>query len=235
MTDSASYLVAKFTANPTQSIDKRDDRMDVGLLHPIEVKEAVIAEHSARVEAHEVNPSQNPHPGGLPYNYNLFLPTQESSARQIKRKFDVNDAERDNYSLYTDRDKNDHGCFHYEHLRTYETARSTIDAQYPYKEVALALHDAEIEDMAADDDLAKGLNRRSKAAYYYPISQKVQLKPHRNKNLAHMGVASKIIDDDTDEKIDAVDVTVRDLNDIEQERRAEHRMVLLDGGHGDRF
>ena len=233
MTDSASYLVAKFAANPTQSVDKRDDRMDVGLLHPIEVKEAVIAEHRAKMEAHEANPSQNPHPGGLPYSYNFFLPANENSTTNVKRKFNVNDPARDDTELYTDMDKNEHGVFHYEHLRTYETARSTIDAQYSYKEVALGLHDTGFETKTINGSSDIPHERLEKAAYYYPISQKVQLKPHRNKNLAHMGMANKMVDDDDDDRIDALDVMVRDLNELEQERRAQHRSELLESEQED--
>lgn len=222
-TDTGSYMVTKFTANPTQVVDKHDPRMDVGMLRPIE-DEAVLAEHNAKMAAHTADPAHNPHPGGAPFNYHFFLPTDETSATNLKKKFDVDDPNHDDPALYTAHSKDGKAVFRIPQERVYETGRSTAaDPDHAYKEIALALHDPEPESSANEDSK----NRQEKAAFYYPVMQKVQLKPHRSKNLAQLGVASRVDDEDDDKKIDALEVVVDDLNDTEQARRAEHRAALV--------
>ena len=59
------------------------------------------------------------------------------------------------------------------------------------------------------------------AAFYYPIGTKMQLKPHRNKALAQLGLSSQRINDSV-EKPDAWDIEIRDPDDEEVEQRAAH-------------
>ncbi|KAL9604401.1 MAG: hypothetical protein Q9219_000589 [cf. Caloplaca sp. 3 TL-2023] len=224
-TDTGSYMVAKFTANPTQVTEKHDPRMDVGMLRPIEMDEAAIAEYNAKLAAHSADPVHNVHPGGAQFDYHFFLPTDETSAINLKRKLDVNDPDNDHPGLYTTQNKDGKNVFRLNQQRVYETGRSTVaDPDHAYKEIALALHDPELEATNANDSSAEGL---AKAAYYYPVIQKVQLKPHRSKTLAHLGMSSRIDDEDDDKKIDAIDVVINELDETERMKRAEHRAGLL--------
>ena len=226
MTDTSAYMVAKFASNPTQSTDTRDTRMDVGLLHPIDPAPGPLAEYQAKIVSHEADPLHNPHPGGPPYSYNLFLPADEPTVKNIQKKMDPDDPERDDPKLYTksDKDKHAHGrSFHYNQVRIYETGRQSINSDHPYQEVAVALHDSESKAENAPSD------RSVKAAYYYPIIQKIQLKPRRNRNLAQLGLQlglqSRDFNDEPD-KIDAVDLVIRDPDEDEKAKRALHRAEL---------
>ncbi|KAI4287389.1 MAG: hypothetical protein L6R35_003355 [Caloplaca aegaea] len=222
-TDTGSYMVAKFTANPTQIINKHDPRMDVGLLRPIELDDAAVADYSARVAAHTADPVHNLHPGGPPFNYHFFLPTDAHSAINLKRKLDVDDLDRDDPDLYTTKNKDGKSIFRLSQQRVYETGRSTApDADNAYNEIALALHDPDVG-VPVDGGVS---NRLEKAAYYYPVMQKVQLKPHRSKTLTQLGVAPRAEDDGVD-VIDVLDVVVENLDAVENAKRQKHRAELL--------
>ncbi|KAI4096777.1 MAG: hypothetical protein LQ348_000527 [Seirophora lacunosa] len=222
-TDTGNYMIAKFTANPTQIINKHDPRMDVGLLRPIELDDATVAEYSARLAAHTADPVHNLHPGGPPFNYHFFLPTDENSAINLKRKLDVDDSDRDDLELYTAKNKDGKSIFRLSQQRVYETGRSTApDADHAYNEIALALHDPDLEVLG----VGGSSNRLEKAAYYYPVMQKVQLKPYRSKTLAQLGVASRT-DDEGFDVIDVIDVVVENLDKVENAKRHRHRAELL--------
>ncbi|KAL8929424.1 MAG: hypothetical protein Q9172_000475 [Xanthocarpia lactea] len=229
-TDAGDYMVAKFSTNPTQVVNKRDTRVDVGLLRPID-DEAMLAEYSAKVATHEADPMRVPHPGGAPFNYNFFLPADEASAINLRKKLDVDDPDRDNANLYTAKNRDGKEVFRLERQRTYETGRATAqDPDHAYKEIALALHDPELDVIAQDADVDtddSSRQRLKKAAYYYPIMQKIQLKPHRSKNLAQLGGPSRYNDEDDDKRVDAWDVVVDDLDENEKAKRSANRAALL--------
>ncbi|KAI4241471.1 MAG: hypothetical protein L6R42_011261 [Xanthoria sp. 1 TBL-2021] len=191
----------------------------------------MLAEYSAKIAAHEADPTRIPHPGGAPFNYNFFLPTDEASATNLRKKLDVDDHDRDNPDLYTAKNRDGKEVFRLERQRTYETGRATAqDPDHAYKEIALALHDPDLDVTTQDaifdpDDPSQ--QRLKKGAYYYPIMQKIQLKPHRSKNLAQLGGASRFNDEDDDKRVDAWDVIVDDLDDNEKAKRSSNRAALL--------
>ena len=232
VTDSGAFMVTKFTANPTQSTNKRDTRMDVGLMHPMEMKPEIEAEYKAKQAAHEADPTHNPAPSGPDFSYQFFLPVDEHAAENIKKKLDVDNPDKDDAELYTKTTADGVGSFRYDHVRIYDTARQSGNPNQPYKEIALALYDPEMEEKIGSTTLGQPKNasgRLDKAAYYYPIAQKLQLKPRRNKNLAQLGLAKSNADDE-DEKLDAVDVVITEPDEIEAARRAEHSAALgVDG------
>lgn len=236
LTDSLSYMVAKFTANPTQSTDSRDIRLDAGLLQPLDLAPDVEAEWKAKLAAYEADSLHNPNPGGPPYSYSLFLPADEATANNMLMNLDVDNPEKDDPALCIRKDKNGLGSHRLENIRTYETGRQTGTSAHPFREVALALHDPEFEDRTK----AAGINgvhptagRLKKAAYYYPVVQKTQLKPRRKKNLGQLGSTHQIAEADEDDKVDVIDVTIRDPDETESARRASHRMDLDDHPGGD--
>lgn len=236
LTDSLSYMVAKFTANPTQSTESRDIRMDAGLLQPLELAPDVEAEWKAKLAAYEADPLHNPNPGGPPYSYSLFLPADEATANNMLMKLDVDNPEKDDPALCIRKDKNGLGSHRLVNIRTYETGRQTGTSAHPFREVALALHDPEFAERMSDAGF-KGVHptngRLKKAAYYYPVVQKTQLKPRRNRNLAQLGLAHQVADAEEDDKVDVIDITIRDPDEIESARRASHRIDLDNRQGGD--
>ncbi|KAL6718359.1 hypothetical protein ACLMJK_004448 [Lecanora helva] len=190
ITDSGGFMITKFTGNPSAATEKRDTRMDVGIIYP--------REHES---------------GSLDYDF--FIPTDEAAADKIRQKFDVNNPDRDDPELYTQKDSDGSDHFRYNFLRTYDASRriDTVDQQY--KEVALALHDQ-------DDN---NPHSQEKGAYYYPIVTKMQLKPRRNRNLAQLGLASQAAGEEA-EKIDWMTITVGEPEEGEIASRAKHREML---------
>ncbi|KAL8866514.1 MAG: hypothetical protein Q9174_006261, partial [Haloplaca sp. 1 TL-2023] len=208
--DIGNYMIAKFTANPTQLVDKYDPRLDVGMLKPNDPTEATKEEYQAKLAAHAANPASNPHPGGMAINWNFYLAPDEETAKNLKRKLDVDDPDRDDPGLYTSQSNDGRDVFRVNHQRVYETGRSTaMDPDHAYKEVAFALHDGEVSANSSRSTIPSNgslPHGSKKAAYYYPIAQKMQLKPHRSKNLAKLGVTTRIEDEDDEMKIDAFEV-----------------------------
>ena len=229
-TDSIGYVVTKFAGNPTNAIDAHDERMDVALLRPLEPTPQAIAERQAKEAAHEADPIHNPEPGPPAYNYEVFIPDNDTTAKSLKRKFDVDDPMKDDPKLYTGPIE---GSFRFNHLRVYETGLQSSNTEDPYKEVAITFYDPSLEQGMAgvqvdeENGTAPASHRRQKAAYYYPIISKYQLKPRRNQNLASLGLAGRQVDAEAD-KIDNVDVRVGEPDEEEEEKRAGFRADVED-------
>lgn len=210
VTDSGAYMITKFAGNPTPFTEARDIRMDVGILYP-----------------RELVPDT--------YNYEFFLPNNEVATKNVKRKLDVNDDACDDPALYTDKAPDGSGVFKFDFLRTYEPGRGSTRGFQQYREVALALHDPELDRQTASTDSIvrrNGIDALNKGAYYYPVLSKVQLKPRRNKNLVQLGLASQATDDEV-QKFDGIRLTVREPDEGERAKRATHREhVEPDDGSG---
>ena len=200
VTDSGAYMVTKFAGNPTSATEARDIRMDVGILYP-----------------RELAPDT--------YNYEFFLPASEIATENVMRRLDVNNDACDDPALYTDKAPDGSGVFKFDFLRTYEPGRGSTRGGQQYREVALALHDPELDRQrtstksTARDD---GIDRLDKGAYYYPVLSKVQLKPRRNKNLVQLGLANQVMDEEA-QKFDGIRLTVREPDEGERAKRATHR------------
>ena len=220
--DAGGYMVTKFSTNPSQASDAYDSRLDVGLLQPLPLRPEIIAEQEAKRLAHEADPAHYAPAGAPPYDYAYFLPTDEKSVPNIKKKFDVNDPQKDDETLYTSKVKDTQdGCFQYSRVRAYETGTSTTNLDQKYGEIALALHDAKEGDVEAKDGIDKA--SLEKAAYYYPIISKSQLKPRRPRNIAQPG---RNQEEEEAEQVDYLDVTVCDADEEEASARATHRAEI---------
>ena len=196
-TDQGAFIISKFSGNPTNSITEHDIRMDVGLLNPLE-------------KAPE------------DYDYEFYLPQEIETAKQIKRKYDcVSDGQEDASNSHLNKDGMP--AFRYHHHRTYDISRQANSLDQPYKEVALALHDPELDRRKGNGGEGARLD---KGAYYYPIALKMQLKPRRNKNLANLGLQRKDVDEQS-ERPDEIDLVLRAPNEEEVERRTSHREELM--------
>ncbi|KAG8529990.1 uncharacterized protein KY384_005472 [Bacidia gigantensis] len=187
-TDQGAYIVTKFVGNPTNSSSAHDIRMDVGLLNPVERN-------------------------GDAYDYEFYLPQEAETARRVKRKFEEGSTDDDDKEE-EQRDKDGNPLYKFHHHRTYDVGRQTNSLDQPYKEVVIALHDAN-QDARLDT-----------GAFYYPVGIKMQLKPRRNKNLANLGLTKEAADDET-ERPDEINLILRDPDDEEVEKRWGHRQELF--------
>ena len=192
--DSGTYYLVNIAGNPTNTVRSHDARIDVGLIFPEEKSDGKT-------------------------DFHFYLPADAEETINIKRQFDSNDPDKDDELLRARVSKSGAACTRYNFHRTYDSYREQHSTHQPYKEVALALHDPELDEKTgryqADDN-------REKAAYYYPIGTKIQLKPRRNKALVQLGLASQQHEEST-EKYDAYDVVIRDADDDETEKRSLHR------------
>ena len=196
--DSGTYMVVNLIGNPTNNTRSHDTRVDVGLLHPEEI-------------------ADNKH------SFEFYLPKNSEEAKNIKSQFDSTDPDRDDPSLRTTLNRSGIACSRYDFHRTYDMYREVDSTLQPYKEVALALHDPGLDRKTSnyqEDDT------QDKAAYYYPIGTKMQLKPRRNKNLAQLGLASQQQQENS-ERADAYDLVIRDADQAEIEQRESHREELV--------
>lgn len=218
--DAGGYMVMKFSTNPAQASDSYDTRLETGLLTPLDLRPEIQADQEATRLAYEADPAHNPPPGAPPFDYAYFLPVEEKSVPNIKRKFDPNDPQKDDQNLYTSKHKDtQEGYFNYRRVRAYETGTASMNPDQRYGEVAMALYDPEdgVGSYNGKDEEAL-----QKAAYYYPIISKTQLKPRRARNIAQLGMGRREEDEDPDQ-VDYLNVIVRDADESESSARASHR------------
>ncbi|KAI0014111.1 RNA polymerase II-associated [Xylariaceae sp. FL0662B] len=193
--DSGAYVTFKFTHNPVPPARVYDKRMLNGILKPISKSDAEEAAYQAALHAYERDPQNNPKPANL-MDYDLFLNDTAESAEKFRQKFDVENPDHDDESLYTHKSGSKPN-FQFPRIRAYETAQeSELNNQTKYdEEIILAFNDDEMIDQ--------------KAVFYYPVMQRSIIKPQRTKNIARtIGLP------DMDEEIvDQLDVTVEDPTD----------------------
>lgn len=212
--DPGGYLQFKFDKAPLTAIGgKRDKRMDVGILTPVAPEQRVCQQHQAKVDLHNTNPAMYPHPGPVPYDYQLFLPEKPQSVKNVHTSMDLNSANRDNEELYTNESADGSKFHRYDRMRTYATSAQVFNTEQ--KDIALTLFKPN------DGDT------RQLAAYYYPISGKARLKPERARTIAQAGLApTSTQQEDTEERIDQMQIVMRDPNEAEIYKRALTRLRI---------
>ncbi|EPE30219.1 hypothetical protein GLAREA_12942 [Glarea lozoyensis ATCC 20868] len=168
--DAGGYVTVKFLTNPVPPSTTYDVRVENSMLVPIDPPEEEQAAKQAAQEAHNADPEHNPPPENT-LEYELFMPETVDAALNYKRKFDILDNDHQEEDLYTDKQGNGEGCFRFKRVRAYESATSAGTYEEKYDdEVIIALHDGK------DGRLQKG-------AYYYPIVQRISIRPQRQKNI----------------------------------------------------
>ncbi len=193
--DAGGYITVKFLTNPVPPSSTYDVRLEASLLKPVPPTEEEEAAKDAAREAHERDPDRVPAPEDR-IEYELFLTETPEEALMFKRKFDMYDPERDDEDLYPSKTSGGTGCFRFKRIRAYESAHQTGSILDKYDdEVMIVVHDG------SD-------GHHQKAAYYYPIVQKTQIRPQRQKNIQKqkMGFANT-----NDDKVtDFVDMRIED-------------------------
>ncbi|KAI5867964.1 RNA polymerase II-associated [Durotheca rogersii] len=195
--DSGAYVTFKFTHNPLPPSRVYDKRLLSGILKPIGKTEAEEAAYTVALQAHERDPQNVPKPQNL-LDYDFYLSDTADGAERFRQKFDVENPDHDQESLYTHRGGSGKGSFHFPRVRPYETAQeSELNNQTKYdEEVVLAFNDDETVDQ--------------KAAFFYPVMQRSVIKPQRTKNIARtIGITGL----DEGSVVDQLDVAVEDPTD----------------------
>ncbi|KAI2623864.1 RNA polymerase II-associated [Hypomontagnella submonticulosa] len=197
--DSGAYVTFKFLHNPQPTSRNYDKRLLNGILKPISKSEAEEAAYAMALQAYERDPQHTQKPQNL-MDYDFFLNDSLESAERFRQKFDIENPEHDDESLYTHK-SNGRPNFLFPRVRTYETAQEDeLNNQTKYDhEVVLAFND----DVTIDQ----------KAVFYYPVMQRSVIKPQRTKNIARtIGLVPAGVDLE-ERNVDQLDVVVEDPND----------------------
>lgn len=217
--DSGNYYVIKFATNPVAPSDTYDSRLDVTILRPMEPFPGALEQAQAQAEAYAADPSL-PRPPPIPWNYDMYLP-QEAEIAAIKTALDVNSSGKDDASLYSEANAESGRPFiRFNNQRTYETYQCNDYTEDQWgSTVALALHNA------GDSKAADGSRRPLQtAAYMYPIVQRVGIRSKRNANVGGYAASQAR----NENRVDFLDVAVRDPLDSEVSRRKHHKNFVED-------
>ncbi|KAK1989955.1 hypothetical protein LX36DRAFT_754448 [Colletotrichum falcatum] len=204
--DSGAYVTVKLLTNPVASANKYDRRLLSGLLRPLDRSPEENEAFQAALEAHERDPARNPKPANL-MDYSFFLPKTQTTGDNFRTKFDPENPDHDDDSLYTYQ-SGSNGCFQFSRLRAYETTKETeLDHNSKYsEEVILAFND-------------EPSGSKQKAAYYYPVIQRTTIRPQRAKNIAR---TLSHMDDET-QVVNEVEVTVTDPKGAPRENMRRYK------------
>lgn len=198
--DSGAYVTVKFQTNPVGSSDWYDTRLMSGIFKPIERSAAEEANYEAAFAAYERDPANTPKPSNM-MNYDFFLAADAETGEKFRQRFDVDNPDHDNDSLYTISENG--GSFRFPRVRAYETAQEKeMDHDNKYdEEVILAYRDDETEQRGKADDSTQ------KALYYYPVMQRSTIRSQRTKNIARkIGIPT----DEEETHVDELHVQVED-------------------------
>ena len=207
-----SYMLMKFTTNPIPMPDRYDTRLDTAIFRPcVDPEKEAIYEQKKEEWAPE---SGKPKPL-QEYDYDYYIPGDEDTVPNIKRKLDIRDPDNNDPELYTDDLGDDRRALKYPRLRTYETQNQTGDDENPYNDtVAIALHDPETE-----VGPVPGTTRRlAKGAYFYPISTRMAIKPKRKIGMSQMT--------SEEEKPDELNLMIVEPDEDDVGRIREHQGTL---------
>lgn len=193
--DSGSYVTVKFQTNPVSTDSRYDTRLLSGIFKPIERSVAEERAYELASAAHERDPAHNPKPSNM-MNYDFYLAADAETGVKFRQKFDVDNPNRENPSLYTAPD--DGGSFRFPRVRAYETSQEKeMDHDTKYDE----------EVIFAKREHAQNPGRR--AMYYYPIMQRSTIRSQRTKNIARTAG----ITDEEESHVDELHVQVSEPSD----------------------
>lgn len=223
--DSGAYVTVKFTTNPVNSSDHYDTRLLSGIFKPIERTAAEEQMYETARAAWERDPNM-PKPSQM-MNYDLFLPLDARTGEKFRTRFDVDNPDRNDPSLYTCPEAG--GSYRFPRVRAYETSQEKeMDHENKYdEEVILAYRGDEAQSKGRSDDSAP------KAVYYYPVMQRTTIRSQRTKNIARtIGIADeeethldelhvRIDDPDEDLKAELARYKAQPIGDLVEEEEDE--------------
>ncbi len=225
--DTGAYMVMKFSTDPTNSTKQHDDRLDASILRPLPLRPELESSHRAALAAAAADPSK-PTPGMPPFDYELHIPRTVQTAHNIQRKLDPYDtAARDDPTLFTyQTHETEKPAFRFDRERDYETANTIGVAGRRNDEVALVLHGVgPTNTPSSQDSNTNTADSRPKAAYYYPVAARSNIRPRRTavvhaSMLGKKAAAGAAAEED---KVDVLEVLVREPTAEGSARRLEHR------------
>ncbi|CCF43254.1 hypothetical protein CH063_03027 [Colletotrichum higginsianum] len=204
--DSGAYVTVKLLTNPVASANKYDRRLLSGLLRPLDRSPEENEAFQAALEAHERDPVRNPKPANL-MDYSFFLPKTQATGDNFRAKFDPENPDHDDDSLYTYQ-SGSNPCFQFSRLRAYETTKETeLDHNSKYSEEVI---------LAFNDEPSGG---KQKAAYYYPVIQRTTIRPQRAKNIARTLTQT----DDETQVVNEVEVSITDPKGAPRENMKRYK------------
>jgi len=209
--DSGAYVTVKFTHNPVPNSGAAayDTRLLSGIFKPIERTEEEEVAYEAAMAAHERDPDRFPRPDNK-MNYEFYLATDAAAAAQFRRRFDVDDPEKDSRELYPKRANGEAAdCFPFRRVRAYETSKEVeLDHESKYsEELILAMNEG------GRGDMERGL-------YYYPVMQRSTVRAQRSKNIARTVAGMQ---EGEEAMIDQLDVTVDEPGEELKEHMAMYK------------
>jgi RNA polymerase II-associated factor 1 len=219
--EAGGYVTIKFTTNPVPPSTSYDTRLESSLLMPMPPSEEEELAKQAAKEAYERDPERNPPPNDT-IEYEFFMNESASEGHKFKRKFDTLDSDNEDEDLYTHKNEKGEGCFRFKRIRAYESQVASGSQAGKYDdEVVIAIHDG-------NDGL------RSKGAYYYPLVQKISIRPQRQKNidLKRHGLAPSQ-DDPTKGQVDFVDLRIEEADETTKKERESFALYPLGKEDGD--
>lgn len=212
----AGYISYKFLTNPVAPAPVYDRRLESGILRFMAITAAEEAIQAAAREAYEVDPHNNPPPVES-MNLDLYLLQDKDtkSVTNLKRKCDLDDPERDSEDLYSSTTEKAGGnSFPFTRIRAYESAAIMGDLSTRF-----------------EDEIAIGVNdgrdgKMQKAVYYYPIVQRVQIRPQRTRNMDRMKYGSSQAEEN-DDLVDILNLRLREPTEEEVAKREEQKDVRV--------
>jgi hypothetical protein len=235
-TDADGYISIKFDKPPLPALPNhggRDSRIDVALLHG-EADASQEAAWSKKKKAYDEHPDLYENPGPQPYQWDFCVPRRPGAdvVAAVKRKFDVLSPDRDDdkeyEGLYVPGEPNPYADVGIDYIK--ERSFGAVSTETPNVEfetlrfMAISLFDSETA--GEYSRLGEGATGVDKAAYYYPIIQKMRVRPDREKIRARGRDTG-----DADEKFNYIKLTVRDPDIAEKFVRAQFRNDIDDGFH----
>lgn len=130
--------------------------------------------------------------------------------------------DRDDPDLYTHEGPEGQRYHRYDLIRTYATTSQAFNTESRYKDVSMILFDPEQISLENDDNVHR---LTQKGAYYSPILSKIRLKPERSRTIAKAGLAPTA-PQNKEEMVHQIMLTMRDPNEAEAHKRAQHRAQL---------
>ena len=238
-TDHDGYISIKFDKAPLPALPNlggRDSRIDVALLHG-EADAAQQAAWSKKKKAYDENPELYEDPGPQPYQWDFCVPRRPGAdvVAAVKRKFHVMNPDRDDDSgyegLYVPGEPNPQADVGIDYLK--ERTFGAVSTETPNVEfetlrfMAISLFASEgagAHSRLGDEDFAI-----ERAAYYYPIIQKMRVRADREKIRKGRYAGDAGDAGEADDKWNYIKLTVRDPDVGEKVVRGQFRADIDEG------
>ena len=169
--DSGAYVTVKFTNNPVPKSSVYDSRMSAGLFRPIPQTEEEEQPYFAALHEWELGGKEGP-PPAVRTSYDFYLADGPASASKFHQKLDLDNPDREDESLYSNRNSKGQGVFSLTRVRAYDTVKETeLEHSSKYSQELLLT-------------IKEGPDGVGTVAYYLPAMARTTLQAQRSRNIA---------------------------------------------------